>query len=238
MKKVFVIAYSNYLDFLSKFGVGGAHPGGINLTKEIIKHEKLSSTTHILDVGCGTGQTAAYLAEHYGANVFGIDHNPLMVQKAKKRMKKNHLPVIISEGSVEQIPLPDQKFDLILSESVLSFVDISKALKEIYRSLKNDGRFIAIEFTVTQQIDKQIEQEIQQFYGFDAFFTKKDWVTCLNKAGFNNIRILKNNSIHSDPEFHYSRNIRPELYEIMNKHYDLHMKYKEILDYRIYSCTK
>lgn len=235
---MFVIPNSNYLDFLSKFGIGGAHPGGLELTKEIIKQEKISSTSHLLDVGCGTGQTAAYLAEYYGANVVGIDYNPLMVKKAKKRMQNNHLPVVILEGSVEQMPLPEQKFDLILSESVLSFVDVSKALKEIYRLLKNGGRFIAIELTIPKKINKEIKQEIQQFYGFNAFFTKKDWVSCLNKVGFHNIHIQKNNSIHSEPEFHYSRNIGPEHDEIMNRHYDLHIKFKEILDYRIYSCTK
>ena len=235
---MFVIANSNYLDFLSKIGVGGAHPGGINLTKEIMKHENISSTSHILDIGCGTGQTAAYLAKQYGATVFGIDTNALMVKKAKKRMTKNHLPVVILESSVENTPLPNQQFDFILSESVLSFVDASKALKEIYRLLKKDGRFIANELTIPHSINKQTKEELEQFYEFNAFFTKMDWVRCLDRAGFRNIRIQKNNFIHSEPEYHDFHNNEPELFEIMNQHYDLHIKYKDILDYRIYSSTK
>ena len=79
---------SIYLDFLSKFGVGGAHPGGIQLTKELFKSETITPTTHILDVGCGTGQTAAYLAAQYGAIVTGIDNNPVMVEKAKNENGK------------------------------------------------------------------------------------------------------------------------------------------------------
>ena len=235
---MFVIQYSKYLDFLSKFGVGGAHPGGINLTKEIIKHEKVDTTTHILDIGCGTGQTAAYLAHKYKANVIGLDINPLMVEKAKKRIKNEGLPVKIVEASIEKMPFPDQKFDLILSESVLSFVNKPKAIHEIYRTLKNGGRFIAIEFTVNRRLDQKIEQEIKQFYGFDSFATKKDWVALLNKAGFQTIRIHKNNSIFSEPEFHYSKEIEPALHGILKKHYDLHLKYEDILDYRIYSCAK
>ena len=114
---------SIYLDFLSKFGVGGAHPGGIQLTKELFKSETITPTTHILDVGCGTGQTAAYLAAQYGAIVTGIDNNPVMVEKAKTRMARYQLPVKIIQGSIENSPLKDETFDLIISESVLSFVN-------------------------------------------------------------------------------------------------------------------
>ena len=99
-----LISRSIYLDFLSKFGVSGAHPGGINLTKEILKTEEINKTSRILDVGCGTGQTAAYLAEQYGAIVTGMDINPIMVEKAKNRMRKYQLPVEIIQGSIEKCP--------------------------------------------------------------------------------------------------------------------------------------
>lgn len=235
---MFLIQHSKYLDFLSKFGVGGAHPGGINLTKEIFKFEKVSNTAHILDVGCGTGQTAAYLAYEYGAKVTGLDINSIMVAKAKSRMKKNRLPVKIIQGSIENTQLPDKQFDVILSESVLSFVNKPSAIKEIFRLLKNGGRFIAIEFTITQQIEAKSAEEIKEFYGFDSCLMKMDWVYLFKQAGFNNIRIQKNKSISSVPEFHHSEDIDCELHEIMNNHYDMNLKYPGVLDYRIYSCTK
>ncbi|MGE7945395.1 class I SAM-dependent methyltransferase [Lysinibacillus sp. NPDC093688] len=232
------IQNSIYLEFLSKFGVGGAHPGGINLTKELFKAESISKNAYILDVGCGTGQTAAYLAEQYEAKVTGIDINAEMVAKAKRRMKKNRLPVKIIKCSIEQVPLRDHTFDFIISESVLSFVNKPNALKEIFRLLKNGGRFIAIEFTIHQPLEEKVEKEILQFYGFDSCSMKKDWVALLNEAGFNNIRIQKNKSIFSIPELHHSKDIAPELYEVMDKHFDMNLKYEGILDYRIYSCTK
>ncbi|MEG0450051.1 MAG: class I SAM-dependent methyltransferase [Lysinibacillus sp.] len=233
-----MIENSKYLDFLSKFGVGGAHPGGINLTKAIFKKENVSKASHILDVGCGTGQSAAYLANKYGANVTGIDISAIMVAKAQKRMKSKRLPVKIMEGSVENIPLPNDKFDFIISESVLSFVNKQKALQEIFRLLKVGGRFIAIELTIKRQLEAKTEKEIKQFYGFDSFSMKNDWVALFEHAGFKNIRIQKNKSISSIPEFHYSEEIEPELHEIMEKHYEMHSKYHGVLDYRIYSCSK
>src|SRR3954464_2978886 len=113
IKKVILIETSIYLDFLSKFGIGGAHPGGISLTKEILKTEEINKTSHILDVGCGTGQTAAYLAARYGAKVTGMDINPIMIEKAKNRMSKYQLPVKVIQGSIEKSPLRDGKFDFI-----------------------------------------------------------------------------------------------------------------------------
>lgn len=233
-----LIQNSNYLNFLSKFGVGGAHPGGINLTKKIFKSENIYKSSRILDVGCGTGQTAAYLASKYGAKVTGIDTNAIMIEKAKKRMKEDRLPVKIIQCSIEQTPLSDNTFDFIISESVLSFVNKPSALKEIYRLLKNGGRFIAIEFTVIQQLETKNEEEIKRFYGFDSFSMKKDWVALLQQAGFQNIRIQKNKAISSVPEFQHSKDIEPELYEIMYKHFEMVLEYDGILDYRIYSCTK
>ncbi|WP_445480221.1 class I SAM-dependent methyltransferase [Lysinibacillus irui] len=232
------IQNSNYLQFLAELGVGGAHPGGINLSKALFKHENIQRGLDILDVGCGTGQTAAYLASYYQANVTGIDIHPLMIEKARQRMQKAHLAVNLIEGSIEQTPIEKESFDFILAESVLAFVNQKRALQEIYRLLKKGGRFIAIEFTLSATLPSQLAQDIQQFYGFESLLTKKDWVTLLQQARFHNIRIQKNKSISSQHEFHFSQHIEPELLDVMDQHITMNEKYGKYLDYRVYSCTK
>ncbi len=242
LKKVILIGRLIYLDFLSKFGVGGAHPGGINLTKEILKNEEINKTSRILDVGCGTGQTAAYLAAQYGAKVMGLDINPLMVEKAKNRMRQYQLPVEIIQGSIENFPVKDGKFDLIISESVLAFVNQPKALNEIFRLLKNGGRFIANELITNKLLSPTIEEEIKQFYGLDSVLMEKNWITLLEQTGFNNIniRMPKQSMLqyNPNPEFQYSEHIEPELYTVMYEHFNIIRKYEGILGYRIFSCTK
>lgn len=237
-----LIGRSIYLDFLSKFGVAGAHPGGICLTKEILKTEKINKTTRILDVGCGTGQTAAYLADRYGAKVTGMDINPIMVEKAKIRMKKYQLPVEIIQGSIERFPVKDEKFDLIISESVLSFVNKPKALKEIFQLLKNGGRFIVNELTTNKRLTPTIEEKIKQFYGLDSVLMEKNWITLFEQTGFKNIEIrmqkqslLENNP---NPEFQFSEYIAPELYGVMLEHFNIIVEYDGILGYTIFTCTK
>lgn len=237
-----LIETSLYLNFLSKFGIGGAHPGGMSLTKEIFENETINNNTRILDVGCGTGQTAAYLADQYGSKVTGIDINPIMVEKAKNRMKKNRVPVEIIQASIENIPLKDREFDLIISESVLAFVNKEKALKEIFRLLKNGGQFIANELVINKPLSSTEEEKVKHFYGIDSVLLEKDWIALFEQAGFENINIrLQDQSMFKNdlmPEFEYSEYIEPELYSVMYQHFNIMVKYEEILSYRIFSCTK
>lgn len=242
MKKVVLIRTSKYLDFLSKFGVGGAHPGGINLTKKLLLSENINKNSTVLDVGCGTGQTAAFLYTQYGANVIGMDINPVMVKKAQQRMEKFDLPVKIIQGSVENCPLKDHTFDMILSESVLAFVNKRNALKEIYRLLKDGGRFIANELTINQYLPPSSMEEIKHFYGLDSVLLERDWVTLLKQSGFKDIKIHKKKpSIlinNTKQEYNYSKHIEPELFTVMNQHMQIMAKYNGILDYRVITCTK
>ena len=176
---------------MSQLGIEGAHPGGINLTKKIFERENVNKNSHILDVGCGTGQTVAYLARKFGAHVTGIDINSIMVEKAKKRMKEKRIQANVIQCTVEKLPFLDNQFDFVISESVLSFVDTSSALNEIYRVLKRGGRLIAIELTMKHPLSEKEEDAIKQFYGFNSLTLKKDWEVRLKQAGFDHIRIKK-----------------------------------------------
>ena len=52
------------------------------------------------------------------------------------------------------------------------------------------------------------------------------------------ISIYKNKSISSKPEFQVSTDMESEFYKIMDQHIAMNEKYEDILDYRIYTCTK
>ncbi|MGG3562487.1 class I SAM-dependent methyltransferase [Neobacillus rhizosphaerae] len=231
-----------YFDFLAKFGVGGAHPGGILLTKDILSGENITNNSLILDAGCGTGQTAAYLYQQYNAKVFGLEINPIMVEKAKSRFQSLKLPIQLIQGSIEEIPLEDHSFDFIISESVLAFVNKPKALKEFYRVLKKGGRLIANEMTINSKLSQQEESEIKKFYAIDSLLLEDDWKKLLEAANFKNIllKTQKQSLSHGNhaPEFNFSANFEPELFQILNEHGNIVIKYQNILSYRIISCTK
>jgi SAM-dependent methyltransferase len=231
-----------YLDFLAKLGVGGAHPGGIVLTKDILSNEKISSNSHVLDAGCGTGQTASYLYQQYKAKVVGLEISSIMVEKAKSRFLAQQIPIQLIAGSVERIPFEDNTFDFILSESVLAFVNKPKALREFYRVLKKGGRFIANEMTINKNLLLQEELEITKFYALDSLLQEEDWRQLLQEAGFQKINIKKEKQAISHgnlvPEFNFSDNFEPELFDILNQHGNIVIKYHDILSYRILSSSK
>ncbi|WHY84176.1 class I SAM-dependent methyltransferase [Neobacillus novalis] len=231
-----------YIDFLAKFGVGGAHPGGIPLTKNMLTGENITKNTAILDAGCGTGQTTAYLSQQYNANVYGLELNPIMLEKAKTRFETLQLPIQLFQGSIEDIPFEDQTFDIILSESVLAFVNKPTALREFYRVLKSGGRLIANEMTINTKLSPLEEAEIKKFYGLDSLLLEEDWKRILETTGFQNIELQSQPQTMSQgnpaQEFNFSKNFEPELFDILNQHGNIVIKYHDILSYRTIFCTK
>ncbi|WHY65229.1 class I SAM-dependent methyltransferase [Neobacillus sp. SuZ13] len=231
-----------YFDFLAKFGVGGAHPGGIPLTKYILSNEDITNKSRILDAGCGTGQTAAFLYQHYFAKVVGVEINPIMIEKAKKRFQALNLPIKLVQGSIEKLPFNDATFDFILSESVLAFVNKPAAISEFFRVLKKGGRLIANEMTINSKLSPIEESEIMKFYALDSLLLEEDWRNLFNQAGFQDIVLKTENTNIShgnhSTDFHFSNNFEPELFQILNEHGNIVLKYQDILSYRIITCTK
>ncbi|WP_074432841.1 class I SAM-dependent methyltransferase [Neobacillus jeddahensis] len=212
------------------------------MTQNILSEENITKNSTILDAGCGTGQTAAYLSQQYKAHVFGLEINPIMLEKAKSRFQKLRLPIQLIQGSIENIPFNDQTFDFILSESVLAFVNKPKALKEFYRVLKTGGRFLANEMTINKRLTPQEEAEIMNFYSVDSLLLSEDWDRILQDAGFQNIEINKQkldlSHENNSPEFNFSKDFEPELFHILNEHGNIVIKYQDVLSYRIIKCSK
>ncbi|NNU86358.1 class I SAM-dependent methyltransferase [Geobacillus sp. MR] len=174
---------TSYLDWLAEMGIDSAHPGGFMLTKNILRKLYIDHSTLVLDVGCGTGQTAAYIAEQYGADVTAIDLHPTMIAKAKQRFAAMAVPVRLYRASVEALPFPAETFDLVLSESVLAFVSLPEALAEIRRVLKKGGTFVGIE-ACHEKLTATEQQQIAAFYGFRRLMTPAGWKEALEQNGF------------------------------------------------------
>ena len=231
-----------YLDCLALFGIGGAHPGGLQLTKEILSREKIKEKTIILDVGCGTGQTSAYMAEKYKCKITGLDNNEIMLEKAKKRFQFRNLPIETRLGSVESLPFGEKSFDMILSESVATFTDVSKTLPEFRRVLKPNGVLLAIEMVLEESLPEEELTSITEFYGVPRILTESQWNSFFQKAHFQQISIDKFNLQFEEPEienaadFSISDQLDDELYDILDQHEQLTKKYQNLLGFRVFRC--
>jgi ubiquinone/menaquinone biosynthesis C-methylase UbiE len=109
---------------------------------------------HVLDIACGTGIVARTVAPHVGARgiVIGLDVNPEMIDMARIAAERDQIAIEWHTGPAEQLPFPDENFDLILCQfGLMFFTDKHAALKEMYRVLKKGGRVV---LSVWQGLDR------------------------------------------------------------------------------------
>ncbi len=231
-----------YTDMLAHFGISSAHPGGSELTKRILKTEAISTKMKVLDIGCGTGQTAAFVAKKYHCDVFAVDQNAIMVEKAKKRVLKEKLSINIREGSAEKLPFANNSFDFILAESVISFTNAKLSLPEMFRVLKKRGKLLTIEMTAEEKLSVVEKNEISKAYGIQNIFLETEWKKQFFGAGFSEVNVErdeKQSAQYTDIDKNDpSEFIHPDLFKIIEVHSQLLQKYQGRLGYRIYRCLK
>lgn len=102
----------------------------------------------VLDLGCGAGNNAKFLAEN-GFLVFGIDGSESAVSFCKNRFKKYNLKGDFICGDFLDLPYKDDFFDLIVDRQSLyanKIEDIKKIIEQIYKKLKPGGYFVSFAF--------------------------------------------------------------------------------------------
>lgn len=124
-----------------------AHDRAVATWKERL-FSGLSGT--ILEIGPGTGVNLSYYPE--GIDWIGIDPNPFMHAYLRSEAQRLGVKADLRQAAAEQIPLPDNSSDAVVSTLVLCSVrDPQTALNEICRVLKPGGRLLFIEHVAAPQ---------------------------------------------------------------------------------------
>jgi len=98
----------------------------------------------VLDVGSGNGYVLSKYAQE-GADVYGIDITETGIDLCKKRFDLYGLKGTFQVANAESLPFADETFDCVCSMGVLHHVpNTEKAVSEIYRVLKRNGRLIVM----------------------------------------------------------------------------------------------
>lgn len=104
----------------------------------------IEDDTAVLDLCCGGGQTTQFLVQ-YSQNVVGLDVSPVALERAAKRVPQ----ALYVEGLAEDIPLPEEQFDLVHTSVALHEMTPSvrqQTFAEVYRVLKPGGIFTFVDF--------------------------------------------------------------------------------------------
>lgn len=121
------------------------HIRGIKATKELAELSKINQDDKILDLGCGLGGSARYLASNYGCYVTGIDITQEYSNTAAELSKLVKLDDKTEFHHADAINLPFEKgnYDVVWSEHVqMNIENKQKLFNEIYRVLKPNGKLI------------------------------------------------------------------------------------------------
>lgn len=108
---------------------------------------QLQAGDSILDVGCGTGKLilAAEQIIGHGGTAVGLDVESGMVEQAKRHALKSSSHAQFEVASIDQIPYPDNSFDVVVSTLVyhhLTETQKTAGFAELKRVLKLNGRLL------------------------------------------------------------------------------------------------
>jgi len=131
----------NYLDMQAYVGIT-KHNGGFAATNELLALCHIEDAQEVLDVGCGIGVGPAYIAKRHGCRVVGVDISEKMIEWSRRRAREERVEdkVEFRTANVLELPFEADRFDVVLCESVLAFVeDKRRAIRECVRVTKPGG---------------------------------------------------------------------------------------------------
>lgn len=110
---------------LQSFTGATKHMGGLRTTKELIELCGIDEESFVLEVGCGVGATATYMAKEIGCRVMAVDIRPSMIERAKERAARERVEerVEFRVADATDLPFENASFEAVLVESVTTFID-------------------------------------------------------------------------------------------------------------------
>ena len=155
---------------------------------------ELKSGETVLDLGSGGGIDVLLSAKRVGptGKAYGLDMTDEMLALANEnKLKAGVENVEFLKGEIENIPLPDNTVDVIISNCVINLsANKDKVLREAFRVLKPGGRFAVSDVVTRGEMLPEIRQSVLLWVGCVAgALEENDYKAKLEKAGFQHIGI-------------------------------------------------
>jgi arsenite methyltransferase len=150
---------------------------------------ELKAGETVLDLGSGGGIDVLLSAKRVGPTgmAFGLDMTDQMLALAEENKRKSGLSnVHFLKGEIENIPLPNNSVDVIISNCVINLSgDKDRVLKEAFRVLRPGGRFAVSDVVVRGEVPAALRKNMELWIGCVAgALSDQDYLSKLATAGF------------------------------------------------------
>lgn len=160
------------------------HFGGLAATDALARHAKINESTHVLDLCCGLGGPARYLAYHHGCRVTGVDMNTDRLAGAVRLTERTKLQdrVLFHHANALQTGLADETFDVIVSQEAFCHIPNKKTLiAECVRLLKPGGRIVYTDILARNSMTNEIRSRLENEMAFSELSTLEQYCHLLEE---------------------------------------------------------
>jgi arsenite methyltransferase len=155
----------------------------------------------VLDLGAGAGADVLISARRVGATgkAIGLDMTDEMLDLARANAAEAGVDnVEFVQGYIEDIPLPDDSVDVVISNCVINLsADKRKVLAEAARVLRPGGRFAVSDVIADPDMDEATRADMQQWTGCIAgALPRAEFEQALARAGLGDIEVRETHRVH------------------------------------------
>ncbi|MCI0383171.1 cyclopropane-fatty-acyl-phospholipid synthase family protein [Streptomyces sp. CNQ085] len=157
------------------------------ITRKVAGTLGLRPGEHVLDAGCGPGETALFLARRYGVRVTGVTVSDAELETARGRAGAAGPNAVVDfrYGDYMELPFPDGSFDAVLAlESLQNAPDLGRALGELHRVLRPGGRMAFSDFSLESAAEPERVERFMTTLRLPLLPTLPQWLAYARSAGF------------------------------------------------------
>ena len=179
----------------------------------------LNQNSRVIDLGAGYGGAARYLAKTYSCQICCLNLSEVQNQRNLKLNQEQGLADLIevTQGSFEEIPYPDNSFDIVWSQdAILHSSDRTHVLEEVRRVLKPGGEFIFTDPMQSETCPPGLLQPAFERLGISNMGSVSFYRQTAKELGFEELQFI---DLSQNVPIHYQRfgeEVRKRYEEVVN----------------------